>query len=372
MKTSLRRLTSAVLLVALGAALYLAMPLLQRWSQATPSTETGTLVDSPLAQIQVEGVDDRPLNRDRAGNVVMANCLVALERRSTITANLVQSGRVAGQIVETSGAYRQSGLGDRRKFSFVLQGRIGGATTRVWQVCNGRYLWTDTAWDATSSPGRRQLKRIDLADVRERVRSRSGPQHDLTPGSAAPEAINPHQWVTLGGLPMLVGALAEKFDFGTPRQMSLRNEPVYAMIGRWKPAQRDALLSPPQDDQAKADPKEGALALPERMPHHVLVAIGARDLFPHLIEYRSVTDPLSTASIVEDARFRQSASPLLKMDFLKPRFNVPVDPQHFVYQKPEGIDFSDQTEQRIAMLEARASAGKLSRRSGTTSGGQQR
>lgn len=376
MKTSLRRLTKASLLVTAGATLYLAIPIAERWMAGEPAEATGDLVDSPLAQIQVEGAEPPRSGRDARGNLVVAQCLLALERRQAISADIVQSGRMAGQVVETSGHYLQKGRGDARQFSLLLQGRIGGSSARVWQVSDGRIHWTDIAWNADRSPDRRQVKRIDLRKVRRELYPGADDEFRPAPGDAAINSASAAAWFELGGLPMLVGSLAEKFDFGAPRQMYLRNAPVYTMIGHWKPAQRQALLTSVANDNAKeakdAQQPPEAKRLPERMPDHVLIAVGMKDLFPHLIEYRGPSDPLSARGLAEDNRFRQSTGPMFKLDFLRPRFDDELEgaisDRHFAYELPEGVPCKDVTSQRIALIDRH----KLASSQAATSSGPRR
>lgn len=370
MKTSLRKLTNALMLVMLGAAAYLSLPTARRLmtddDSARPQLEE--LDDGSLAKVQVEGAVEGA-GEDSAGNIVLANCLVALERRASLRVDVLQSGAIDGRYVETSGAYLQKGQGDQRRFSLLLQGRIGSATSRLWQVGDGRYLFTDLAWDGgqpagqspletTPAPGRRKVSRVDLSLIRRRIESAGDRANPLAPGRATAEVLRPGAWAAQGGLPMLIGSLSENFNFATPRQMSLRNEPVYALIGAWKQKQLDNLLTPARPPQDTSDKPLEPVPMPDRMPHHVLVAIGARDLFPRLVEYRSKGDPLSAPGLATDARFRESERPLLRMDLLRPRFDEPIDDEYFVYRAPEGVNVDERTGERQRLAEKRTGMGE--------------
>lgn len=370
MKSTLRRLTQTLLLLAVGVGLYVAMPIARRFSEsftAAPAPE------GPLATVDVEGA----ASAGTAGNIVLQNCLVALERRQSIAADVIQSGTIAGERMTTSGGYLQQGRAEDRQFSLLLQGRIGPSTARLWQVCTGRWLWTDLAWDSTAGAqqgdsqgaSRRSVQRIDLGEVRRKLTSRKQTSDDLSPGQARAELIHPELWSGMGGLPMLVGALNENFNFGTPRQMSLRNMRVYATIGTWKPQRLAALLGESaarESEDGEADPTQpnpnNRVELPDRIPHHVLVAIGADDLFPHLIEYRSNRDSLSAGGVPEDGRFRESDAPLMKLDFMQLRFNEPIPADRFVYNPPEGENWQDTTDRRLAQIAGRMRAKQLATR----------
>ena len=355
MKSSLRKLTNGLLLVALGAAIYVAVPVVQRMTQKPAPDQ---LVATPLAQLEVEGAEEAG-GRENSGNIVMENCQIALERRGSIAVDVVQSGIVAGQAVETSGQYLQQGRGNNRHFSLVLQGRIGAASSRVWQVSDGRYIWTDVAWDGNESASRRAIKQVSLLKIRHELADRAA-EEELAPGAAQARVAAEGGWATLGGLPMLVSSLRTNFDFGAPRQMQLRNEAVYAMIGRWKPDRLQTLLTTKDEQDSKsADHEvrggEKPKKLPPRMPDHVLIAIG-RDLFPRLIEYRSGQDVPSAPRLADDARFQASYEPLLKMDFLNPRYEQRIDEGQFVYREPDGVEVRDTTDARLAVLERGRSA----------------
>ncbi|MEM9184967.1 MAG: hypothetical protein AAGB00_00555 [Planctomycetota bacterium] len=364
MKTSLRRLTNAVVLVAAGAGAYFAWPTLELLLRGGARERAlDKLVEAPLNQVEVPGVVDPalgPVSVSAAGNALLAHCQVALERLASIRVDVLQTGTIKDQRVQTSGDYLQQGSGDDRRFRLWLKGRVGSSTCRVWQVCDGRFVFTDLAWDGAqstaagaASPGRQVLTRVDLARVRERFR-RGERRGSPAPGSAAADLVRPGYWAGQGGLPMLVGALADNFDFGAPRQMYLRNEPVYAMIGRWKAARKRKLLTPPPGADA-ADPGKprDPVAAPPRMPHHVLIAVGARDSFPHLIEYRGHADPLSAGALADDVRFVESAAPLLRVDLLAPRFGEPIAAEMFVYREPEGVDFYEATDERLRLVDSR-------------------
>lgn len=366
MKSTLRRLTQTLLLLAVGVALYFVLPVA---SQLTENVATVSAPLQPLAVVEVEGAQAP----DTAGNIVLQNCLAAIERRTSISADVIQSATIAGQRMATSGGYLQQGRADRRQYSLLLQGRIGPTTTRLWQVCTGRWLWTDLAWDGTGGAGkdagRRTVKGIDLGLVREKLKRDGYSGEDLSPGQARAEMIHPELWSGMGGLPMLVGALNENFNFGTPRQMSLRNKRVYATVGHWKPDRLAKLLrKPTSEEESHADKEESQTAtaelqLPDRMPHHVLVAIGADDLFPHLIEYRSGSDSLSVANLQEDALFRESQTPLMKLDFMQVRFNTPIPPDRFVYNPPEGGNWHDATDKRVTQIQRRLRVKQMANRS---------
>lgn len=337
MKTSLRRLTHAVLLLVIGFAAFHAAPLALR---ALSRQRGPAAPQPPLPQV----VMDAPAGT--GGNQALLDALRALESREALQMDIVETGVIAGRRVESIGHYRQLGRGDARRFSLLLQGRIHPSGVRLWQVSDGRFLWTDLAWGEPESVSRRQVWRVDLRRVRADLQEGQAPP--VAPGGAQAQAPQVESWGALGGLPMLLESLRGGFDFQTPRRMSLRNEPVYAMLGRWKPWRR-AALSEGEPTEAEG----GGLAFGMRSPHHVLVALSARTLLPCLIEYRGEHDPLASPGLAEDARYHESQAPLLRLDFTNPRFDPRVADADFAYAPPDGVAWEDLTGQRLRLLKAR-------------------
>lgn len=343
MKTSLRSFTNALLLVGGGFALYYVGPVIHEI--VVGPAETPRLEAAPI-------LADSP--RETAGNAYLYQSLVELQRRRSFAVDAAQSGVIEGRQVKSTGRYLQTGSGAARQFSLRLEGRVADDAVRLWQVSNSRFLWTDLKWGAASEEGLRQVWRIDLRRIKK---SLGDPQQSIAAGQAAASLRAPGQWAGLGGLPMLLESLETNFDFALPRKMTLRKQPVYAMVGFWKPNRRDRLLH-----QADAKQQPDAPPLPSRMPHHVLVVIGARDLFPYRVEYRGAQDPLSAASVPPDRRYGESARPLLKLDFERPRFDVAIAEEQYDYQPPDGVDWMDRTSERLEMVQTRQALALAERR----------
>lgn len=333
MKNSLRKLTNAVMLVGLGVALYYAGPVIHELAVGAgdqPRLEAApVLADSP---------------KETAGNAYLFNSLVTLEKRRSVTAKTTQYGVIEGRVVSATGDYHQTGSGRSRKFSLELKGKVTDDPIVLRQVSDSRFLWTDMKWGAVDEDGLRQVWRVDLRRVQNRLAQETS--DPAQPGQAAVEAFHPRLWAGLGGLPMLLESLEANFDFEQPFQMELRGQPVFATVGFWKEDRRQALL-------AKRDGAPATTALPSRMPHHVLVVIGAADLFPYRVEYRGPDDPLSAASLPSERRYGSSQRPLLQLNFMQPRFDASPQPDTFVYKPPADVVWMDRTNQRLKVLEKR-------------------
>lgn len=336
MKTTLRKLTNALLLVALGFAVYYA-------GQVAHELLADRQVDEPLPT--APALADGPAGTE--GNAYLKQALTALERRASVAAKASQTGFVEGRTVESTGGYLQQGQGHDRRFSLRLVGRVTDEPVRLWQVSNGKWLWTDLAWGETNDVQLRQVWRVDLRRLRKEL---AAPQADqVRPGEAAVDTLDPNLWAGLGGLPMLLKSLDANFRFELPRKMVLwQNVPVYAMVGYWREDRLADLLG---DSETAAQPTD---APPARMPHHVLIALGASDLFPRRIEYRGGSDPLSAAGLPPDQRYLYtSEQPLLRLDLKEPNFQAAFDAEVFEYAAPHGVDWMDRTSERLAMLRHR-------------------
>lgn len=343
MKNKLPSFTKAITLIVLGAALYYLVPVTLRMLRETPPP---TALGPPLEEVTVEGATP-----DNAGDYLLTKCLIALERRNSVKAQIVQTGSVAGQTMESIGEYQHRGRGASRQFRLLLQGRIGSSAARYWQVSDGRFLWTDLSWDgpgqaASQSPARQNVSRIDLRRLRSEMSPRDTNLTGVQPGQAAAANIDLGLSAGLGGLPMLLESLQTTFHFGQPRQMSLRGQPVHAMIGRLKTELRDELVPKPAADGPRSP-------LPDRVPRHVLLAVGAKDLFPYLIEYRSGSDPLTARGLTDDVRLRESRQPLMRIEYRDLRFEVELADADFQYPDRDADGWHDATAERLAMLRRR-------------------
>lgn len=340
------------------------------WRIATPAPNNLQPLATPLAKAPVENAP-----AGARGELVLTNCMVALERYRSIEAEVTLAGSVETHLIESTGSYRQQGRGDSLMFSMLLQGHVGPTTTRLWQVSDGRFLWTDLAWGAPQAVKRRDVRRINLSKIRREFANVQPQQGGLVPVEPTAASLQPDLTTGFGGLPMLIDSLKANFYFSEPRQMSLRGEPVYAMIGHWRAERQRDLLeeekpdSEPSEQEAQS-PAEMAKVpdLPLRMPHHVMVAVGARDWFPYLLEYRSQSDPLSAAHLTEDQRFYESRQPLLKMSFTHPRFDTPIASAQFDYPAKQAEGWHDSTAQRLALIKSRQEL-KIARQQASMSSG---
>jgi hypothetical protein len=336
-----------LVLVALGVGAFFALDFADELLVAR-LRPAGPIPAEALPVVEVPGAGGDGAPADRRGDALLAEAIVRLEQRQSVVVDVVQVGWNDGRAVETQGAYRQAGSGPERRFSFVVQGQLAGSAARLVRVSDGRFLWTDLWWGDNPQTASRSVTRVDLRRVRKQIAA--GMQDDELrddglqdngpePGEARATLADAADWARFGGVPALLATLEERFDFGAPRLMELRGRRVAAMVGRWKKAERDALF--------------GDGPLPDRAPQHVVVALDEETLFPLLVEYRAKGDPLAERGLPDEARLVASRRPMLKIDYLNPRFDEPLEADAFAYSPPADVRWQDDTERELKLVRER-------------------
>jgi hypothetical protein len=192
-------------------------------------------------------------------------------------------------------------------------------------VCDGRILWMYDNLD-----GRPKVSRVDLGRLRQ----------------AAEEEGT--RWMPImlgGGLPQLLGSLAENFIAAPPQSVVFQDVPVWAIALRWDAESLSSLLG-----QADLFNDQGHLKtdrLPAQLPDRVFLLVGQDDLFPYHIDFRrsDTGDTLSSASIGK----KSGSHSLTTMELFEVQFNAPLDPMLFVY-KPGNVEMDERTEKYLTRL----------------------
>ena len=336
MKSNWRSLTHAALLLALGAGAYYGLDMAdQAWlSSFGLTTEPIPAESIPRVNLPEE---ETTLPGQRAGDPWIAQALVRLEQRLSIEVKLKQVGWVSGRLVETYGEYRQLGSGNKQKFLFSIQGQLAGRPAKLFRVCDGRYLFTDLVWRANDvEEVGRSITRVDLRRLRKDANSAEEPP---APGAAVAQIVKHDDWSRYGGLPMLVASLNEHFDFSTGRAMQLRGREVIAVVGRW--------------NRGSVEQMYGHAGLPESAPRLVVVALDKETLFPLLVEYRALGDPLANAQLPDESLLPPSRRPMLKIELIDPEFDTDQPKQLFAYSRPDGVEWTDQTDLELSLARER-------------------
>ena len=301
-----------------------------------------------------------------SGDELLTRAASQLERRASVSARLRHQVAVNGQQLFGVGSYWQQGSGEDLKVRLELQ--IAGQDAQLLQVNNSRFLWLDR-----HLPTGRVVTRFDLRQLRADP-SVSPPELDkLDPGKANWSSVQPLLTSRSGGLPSLLAALGENFNFLPPQTMRLAMEPpvsaqpqsvpVYAIVGQWKPDKLNALLTkgeePTKDNptlQQHKSKSPKAVVMPARLPQEVLLLVGQADLFPYRIEYRQLETPTigSPPSFGEGQGegvipYQLSVHPLVVLEMSDVVFDAPIPAGQFDYT-PGDADWVDQTAGLIERL----------------------
>ncbi len=335
-------------MLVLGVVAFYGFDLINKAISGNASTSVELVSDESAPIVNLAGVNPSG-DQNRIGNAWIQQALVTMEQRPSVSCEIVQTGWVKDRAIEIHGNYHQAGSGSNRQFRMEMQGRLANVPTRLLRVSDGRFLWTDLQWqkltktESNENAWNHQITKVDLRKLR-RANKNSG--STPAPGQASAQLASPGDWARFGGLPMLLTALNEGFDFNAGRRMQLRGEPVVALAGKWNPVRLAELTSADVTQIGKNEP-------PAHAPHHVVIAISETTLFPMLIEYRANDDPLSSASLEEVQRLVPSKCPLLRINFMNMQFNQPMRSDQFAYRVPPGTDTTDKTDHELRLAEKR-------------------
>jgi hypothetical protein len=318
---------------------------------------TAQTAPAPAAPIQPSAIQPAAVEaptRIPSGDELLTRAASQLERRASIAARLRHQVSVDGHELFGVGSYWQQGSGEELKVRLELQ--IAGGDAQLLQVSNSRFLWIDRRL-----PTGRNVTRFDLRQLRADP-SVSPPDLDrLDPGKANWSSIQPLLLAHSGGLPSLLAALGENFNFLPPQTMRLAmeppvsaqptNVPVYAIVGQWKPAKLTSLIAKievPAKDNTKTK-KAKPPKIPDRLPQEVLLLVGQADLFPYRIEYRQLETPVATNDDGPPIPYQLSVHPLVVLEMSDVVFDVPIAAGQFDYT-PGDADWVDQTAGLIERL----------------------
>jgi len=272
------------------------------------------------------------------GPALLARASGQLTSLPAVEVKLRQTARLFGQEVTGTGTYlqRQSPRGQLLRLELKLQ--VGDQLSSLQQVCDGRFLWIRR--DVASAVS---LGRVDLERIRDAIRD--GGRPTWVDGAS--------NWLAIGGLPQLLAALGENFQFSAPQAVRSDKASLWLMDGRWKP-QRLAELLPDQRDAILTGQSADLARLPPQLPTDVRVLLDQNDLLPYRIEYRRSRASGKTAS--PDAA---AAEPMAVLEILDVRRPQDLDPGLFAYEpgNQEVIDYTDLYLQALNLIPPAAARG---------------
>lgn len=271
-----------------------------------------------------------------SGDDSFAEVLATMERRANVSARLRHQSRLAGETQVGSGHFWQQGTGPQRMTRWEMRTQVAGETASYVQVYDGRYLWTDR-----HLPSGRQVHRLDVANLKNRLRTAHRPSRGLTERDSLISTAEFH-----GGISQLLSELLTRYQFDPPRPTQLNGLAVNAFLGRWRPEQL-AVMSPDADADSST--------WPEQLPHHVLVLVGQSNLFPYVLEFRRASDAQLTETL---AGLKPTPDPLVRYEIFEVHFADAIDASLFQFN-PRDVDWSDETTlvlEKLSLQQAAAEA----------------
>lgn len=265
-----------------------------------------------------------PLGKEQA-QALGRDVLAALERRDSVVAKIRFQVRAFDQRLAGTGSYQQEGRGEHRVWRFELRMEVADQLASWQQVADGQHLWVHQHLLESNS-----LTRIDLARVRAALADRG-----QRPGAAPPSKV----WLSLGGLPKLLHAWLEAFDFDAAAADELDGVPVWKLSGKWQGEPLAALV--PALGEAPRGGRAKQSDLPEPVPSRVVLLVGRDDLFPYRWEYWR-RGP-------SDAAGKALEQPLAVMEWYEVQLDGPIDRRAFNY-RPGDLEVYDQTSSFLRSL----------------------
>ena len=251
---------------------------------------------------------------------VWRRALAALDQHASVQCKLYQEVQMYDQHLLGHGAYLQGPPGYFWS-SLELALKTGGEHDAiVKQRCDGNRLWIFRSMDG--------LPRLSCVDVKRVLAAARAEGRERT---AVPA-------LGIGGLPKLFDAVEKGFRFTDVRQQQLEKKPVFVLRAEWKP---DRLLRwlPEQKEAIESGGKLDLSKLPPPVPDHLLIYLGATDLFPRRIEYRRASANVQNPN----------KEILLLLSFSNIAFDRPVDRRSFVFE-PGPMPMADETDSYIRNL----------------------
>jgi len=268
--------------------------------------------------------DEPPLD----GQTLVARAAAQLAATPSFEAKLRQQVQLFGQDLSGPGTYLQKQSPHGLLLRLELKLQVGSQLTSLQQVCDGRFLWI-----RRDVPSGTSLGRVDMERIRTAIGERGQPPWpDVTTN-----------WLVMGGLPRLVAALAENFQFSAPQAVRSENAAMWVLDGCWK-ADRLAELQPDLKTGAPPGKPIDLTRLPAHLPTQVRVVLGQSDLLPYRIEYRrQQAEPAADKSA--------AVRPMVVLEMVEVRQGGDLDERLFVYQ-PGNQEVTDYTDLYLSGLKS--------------------
>lgn len=286
------------------------------------STET-TAVAAPTPQgTAPAGTVPQPT----AAQQILERTRQELDRLEQFSARIRVRVALFDQDLIGAGTYFQTGTGQQKKLRYELRLQTGETAMSAFQVCDGRYVWTNS--ETFIGP---MLTRVDLRRLRYRQE-----QSDTE---------LPHELWAWGGMPKLLKQLETNFQWDQAQAGYLEADktPAWSIRGMWR-GEEYAKLVPQQAGQVA----DGVLGgFPPQIPGSVTLYIRQQDYFPQRIEYRR--PPLGAKGNVPPEEW----VPCVMIEFTDITTDRPIDPGTFDFQPGKQQEIVDLTDNLLMMQKIR-------------------
>lgn len=230
------------------------------------------------------------------------------------------------------GVYRQATHRNLRKYQLKVTLRVDDESSSLLQVSNGRFLWIRRDY-----PGRREIERMDLSEIRTAVRAHA--EASEQPSAAGQGDGIP--WIGLEGLPSTLAGLADRFTFAPLKETTIGDEPAWLLEGRWRPEVLKRLAPNFSPDDRHLN------RLPPHLPTHLQLVLSRSPqwpLFPYRIEYRRAQETYQDSLA--------STKAIVTMEFSNVLRQAPFDAQQFEFP-PDATerDVTSEVIERLVSIE---------------------
>ena len=251
---------------------------------------------------------------------LLRSAVQAITSESNLQASVRHKINLFDQHLVGTGHYSQFGEGPIKRLRLELKTQVGKTTTSITQVCDGRHLWL-----RENFPDSIQLSRIDVRQVRTRLEQLQLQRANQT--AQTDQAIIPQlDWganIAMGGLPRVLAAVEDSFNFSVVRRATFEDVPVWVILGQWKPEVRDKI-------QSRFRVRRGNLLT--HMPNAVRIVLGRDEefqYFPREIQYLRVVEGATQEFV--------TATALVTLQFYDYTRKVAMNRSQFDYQRGDQI-----------------------------------
>ena len=280
------------------------------------ATDQSEQLAEPVSVASIEEAEQG--SEEVSAEKLLRSAVQAIASESNLQASVRHKINLFDQQLVGTGHYSQFGEGPIKRLRLELKTQVGKTTTSITQVCDGRHLWL-----RENFPDSIQLSRIDVRQVRTRLEQlRRTNQTD-----PATQAIIPHlDWganIAMGGLPRVLAAVEDSFNFSVVRRATFEDVPVWVILGQWKPEVRDKI-------QSRFRVRRGNLMT--HMPNAVRIVLGRDEqfqYFPREIQYLRVVEGAKEEFV--------TATALVTLQFYDYTRTVAMNRSQFDYQRGDQI-----------------------------------